>query len=154
MAKIVLGQRPTHFNRAVKFLLLDGSTAWINVNYKYRTRSEYGAFVDENVERHKQAAEAAIAEAIKAAEQAKAEAGDGKDGATEGQGAKLPGMKDVLEKSSSDSIEFILGAADGWNLDAPFTREAVVQLVDEYPQAALAIVETYRLACTEGRQGN
>lgn len=145
MAKIVLGQRPTHFTRAVKFVLLDGTAARINFNYKYRTRSEYGAFVDENVERHKQAAEAAIADAIKVAEEATKDAG---------QVTKLPGMKDVLEKSSSDSIEFLLGAADGWNLDAPYTRESLEQLVDEYPQAALAAVETYRLACTEGRQGN
>lgn len=144
MAKIVLGQRPEKFTRAVKFALLDNSTAWINVDFKYRTRSEYGAFVDESVERSKQAAEAAVKRVMDAADLA----------ADAGYVEKFPGMKDVLEKSSAENVEFLLEVVTGWNLDAPLGRESIVQLVDEYPQAALAIIESYRLACTEGRAGN
>jgi hypothetical protein len=149
MAKIVLGQRPEKFSRAVKFALLDNSTAWINVDFKYRTRSEYGAFVDTSVERSKKAAADALKQAIEAAELA---ASAGADDASYIE--KLPGMKDVLDKSSAENVEFLLEVVTGWNLDASLGRDSIVQLVDEYPQAALAIIDTYRLACTEGRQGN
>ena len=50
MAKIKLGSRPASFSKVVKFPMLDGTEGAIKVDFKYRTRSEFGKFVDEAVE--------------------------------------------------------------------------------------------------------
>ena len=47
MAKIKLGARPKNFSAPVKFKMLDGTDAAIDVTFKYRTRTEFGAFLDE-----------------------------------------------------------------------------------------------------------
>ena len=139
MTKIVLGARPKNFKREVTFKLHEGGNGTIVVTYKYRTRSEYGAFVDERVKASKEAAQSAIEAAIAAAE-----AGSVVD----------TGMQVLLDKSAADNVAFILDAVEGWNLDAPYGRPSVEQLADELPQAVLAIIENYRVACTEGRLGN
>lgn len=134
MAKIRLGQRPKNFKRTVKFHLVDGSEAAIEVTYKYRTRSEFGAFIDKM----------------------RAETGDtvvplGDDGFS---------MAALMEKTAGSNADFILQVAEGWNLidedDKPveFTRDTIQQLADEYPVAATAVMDTYRVAVTGARLGN
>jgi len=46
MAKIKLGNRPKNFKQAVSFTMLDGMTGTIECVFKYRTRIEFGAFLD------------------------------------------------------------------------------------------------------------
>lgn len=46
MSKIKLGNRPKNFKHVVTFPMLDGTTGTIEVLYKYRTVSEYGAFIE------------------------------------------------------------------------------------------------------------
>jgi hypothetical protein len=46
MAKIKLGNRPKSFKAKVSFPLLDGDTGVIEMVYKYRTRTEFGEFID------------------------------------------------------------------------------------------------------------
>ena len=55
MAKIKLGNRPKNFKRTVSFDMLDGTKGTIECIFKYRTRSEFGAFVDEMFDKSKDA---------------------------------------------------------------------------------------------------
>jgi hypothetical protein len=145
MAKLILGKPPKTISKELTFPMLDGTTGSIKVDFKYRTRSEYAKFVDAQAEKVKALAEAELVEMkAKAAEQKEA-----------GMSIDL-GMPeaDMQARKSQSQADFIMGALDGWNLDIPFDAEAVVQLVDEVPQAAQTIIAAYREAMTEGRLGN
>lgn len=126
MAKITLGKRPTNFKHTVKFKLLDGTEASIEIVYKYRTRKEFGAFIDE----------------VAAASKQDRPADD-----------ELSWAK-VMEQTGSSNAEYVMQAVEGWNLDESFTIENVQQLADELPAAIAAIMDTYRNAITQGRLGN
>ena len=63
-------------------------------------------------------------------------------------------LRQALEKTRDTNADYILQISDGWNLDEDFNRASVVQLCDELPGAAQAIIEAYRAALTEGRLGN
>lgn len=128
MAKIKLGARPKSFKKVVSFPMLDGTTGTIECEYKYRTRSEFGAFIDEILEK---------------AGEKKGQADDEKFS-----------MAKLMEKTGDANADYILRVLDGWNLDEDLTRENVQQLSDEIPAAVNAIMETYRTAITEGRLGN
>lgn len=127
MAKIVLGNRPKSFKRVVKFQLLEGGEGAIECAYKYRTRSEFGEFIDRLMDA--------------AGAKAKPE------------GEKFS-MAELMERTAGANADYIMDVLDGWNLDVELTRASVQQLNDELPAAAAAIMETYRLACLEGRLGN
>jgi hypothetical protein len=127
-SKIKLGARPKNFERTVTFPMLDGTTGSIKVNYKYRTRSEFGQFIDE---------------IIAAAGEKKAQDDDEKFS-----------MAALMEKTAGSNADYVMRVIDGWNLDEDLTRENVQQLADELPAAVNAIMETYRSAITEGRLGN
>ena len=125
MAKIKLGQRPKTFKRLVSFPLVDNSTGQIEMVFKYKTRSEFGAFIDELLD----------------------DAGkDRSDGSVS--------MKELMERTADSNASYILQVAEGWNLDEEFNRANIQQLSDEIPAATAAIMEAYRLAISEGRQGN
>lgn len=130
MAKIKLGARPTTFRKVVEFPMLDGTKGAIEVIYKYRTRKDFGTFIDE------------IMDAAKVAP------------STDDQGEKSFSMADLMEKTAGSNADYILRVAEGWNLDEPFDLAHVQQLADELPAAASAIMETYRAAVVEGRLGN
>ena len=134
MAKIVLGQRPQKISRTIFFKLVDGSDGSITVDYKYRTRSEYGDMVDMLKDRGQKAAEEVAAAAVAADTEL--------------------GFSAILDQTAQANVEFLIEALDGWNLDAAMNRDSIRQLVDEYPQGVLEIINSYRLACTEGRLGN
>lgn len=126
-SKITLGKRPKNFKRIVKFALLEGGEGSIECSYKYRTRSEFGAFIDKVVE----AAGAA----------------------SKPDGEKFS-MAELMERTAGQNAAYIMDVIDGWNLDEELTKANVQQLSDEFPAAAAAIMETYRAAITEGRLGN
>jgi len=127
--KIKLGQCPKNFTAPVSFKMLDGSEGIINVTYKYRTRSQFGAYLDEIF----------------------AENGVAKPAASDDSGS-------LIERAYIAGNEKIAGqivrAADGWDLDEPFTEENVQALANEMPAAANAIILTYEAAIKEGRLGN
>lgn len=157
MAKIILGRTPKSFTKELKIPMLDGTVGHIKVDYKYRTRPEFAAYMDARFDEIKAAGEAemkAMADAAKAdAEKAKQAIADGGD-------PPLPkidlGVSQVQldEKKAASQVAMILDIVLGWNLDIPFDREAVAQLVSELPLAATTVIETYREAVTEGRLGN
>ncbi|MBD8531576.1 MULTISPECIES: phage tail assembly chaperone [unclassified Massilia] len=140
MAKIILGKPPTSFVRTVKFLQVDGEPGQIGVTYKYRDRTDFGKFTD-GIVAEIQAEDAAEMDKLKKL--------------AEGN-APIPQLteSDILARQDETSVRYIMGCVEGWDLDMPFDKAAVVQLVAEVPAAIPAIVATYRDAITEGRQGN
>jgi hypothetical protein len=127
MAKIKLGDRPKNFKHNVKFPMLDGSEGSIVCVFKYRTRKEFGDFIDTIME----------AAGVKGQED----------------GEKFS-MASLMEKTAGANADYILQVLDGWNLDDELSRASLQQLADEIPAATTAIMEQYRVAITEGRLGN
>lgn len=137
MAKVILGKRPKSFKKIVRFPMLDGTEGTIEMVYIYRTRKEFGTFIDSLVEDGK-------AEAAQVA-QASGEPDDA-------QAAFSLGAH--LTKLAESNADYILKIAEGWNLDAPFNLASVQELADELPGGAQAVMDTYRAAVQEGRLGN
>lgn len=129
-AKIILGKRPKHFKRIVKAPMVEGGEGRVEISFIYRTRTEFGAFVDELF------AAADVQPAGQAEEEVKFS------------------LQQALEKTRDSNADYILKVADGWDLDVPFTRDNVVQMCDELPGIAMEIINTYRLAVSDGRLGN
>ncbi|MGO4379701.1 phage tail assembly chaperone [Pseudoduganella sp. RAF19] len=146
MAKVILGKPPKAISKELTFPMLDGTTGSIKVTYKYRTRTEFGTFVDSMIDVIKQESEAAIAAAR---EKAKDKADDAVQSIDLG-----VSETEINAKKAQRQADFIMGCVEEWNLDIPFDLEAVEQLVDELPLAATTIIAAYREAMTEGRLGN
>ncbi|MES1979547.1 MAG: phage tail assembly chaperone [Pseudomonadota bacterium] len=130
MAKITLGSRPKSFKKVVKFPMLDGTTGSIECIYKYRTRKEFGVFID------------GLLDAAKV-----------KPDASEDGEVKFS-MSELMEKTAGANADYILQIVEGWNLDEDLSAATAQQLADEIPAAAAAIMETYRAAVQDGRLGN
>lgn len=127
MAKIKLGQTPKTFKKVVKFPMLDGTEGQIACDFKYRTRTEFGLFIDE----------------IIAAAGAKKQGDDAEFS-----------MAELMDRTAGSNADYVLQVLDAWNLDEELNKTNVQQLADEIPAAVNAIMETYRVAITEGRLGN
>lgn len=140
MAKIILGKPPTSFDRTVKFLQVDGSPGQVGVTYKYRDRVQFGEFTDKIVADLQAEHEAEIDKV--------------KDQAKNGLPIRELTESEVLARQNETNVRYIMGCVEGWDLDVPFDKSAVAQLVREVPAAIPAIVGAYRDAITEGRQGN
>lgn len=126
MAKIKLGACPKSFKLTVTFTLLTGEEASIECEFKYRTRTEFGAFIDK----------------IMLAANEKP-AADGKFS-----------MEVLMDKTRGSNADYLLDALDGWNLDEDLSRANAAQLANECPAAISAIMEAYRAAINEGRIKN
>lgn len=124
MAIIKLGARPKSFKRVVTFPLVEGGEGAIEVSFKYRTRTEFGKFIDSIVSD------------------------------AQAQGDQQFSMADLMERTRDKNAAYLMDVIDGWNLDEPLTRATVEQLCDELPGAATEIMEAYRKATVEGRMGN
>lgn len=124
--KVKLGARPANFKRTVTFPMLEGGEGSIDFTFKYRTKTEFGKFIDGMFEA--------------ANEQQPA---DGKFS-----------MADLMAKTRDKNAAYLLDAAEGWNLDEPLNRETAEQFCDELPGGAAEAMETYRKAIVEGRLGN
>lgn len=131
MAKIKLGARPKTFVHTITVPMPEGGNAQVQMVYKYRTRSEFGSFVDNLL---------LAAGSTPPASQADDDVAFS--------------LRQALETTRDTNADYILQIAEGWNLDEDFNRASVVQLCDELPGAAQAIIESYRAALTEGRLGN
>jgi len=124
--KVKLGTRPKNFKRVVTFPMLEGGEGSLEATFKYRTKTEFGKFVD------------GLFEAAKEEKPA-----DGKFS-----------MADLMGKTRDKNAAYLLEVLEGWNLDEPLNRETAEQFCDELPGAAAEIMETYRRAVVEGRLGN
>lgn len=127
MAKIKLGQRPVTFKSIpVAFQMPDGSEGVIECTFKYRTRTEFGALLD----------------------QLFAEAGESAP-----EGGKFS-VADLMTKTRDKNADYLLQVLHGWNLDEDLSLASLQALADELPGAAVAIMDKYRAAAAEGRLGN
>lgn len=125
-----LGARPETFAPIpVKFTGPDGAALVIpSVVFEYRTRSEYGAWVD------KLNANSAASYSPAPGEKFSVEAlmkATGKGGAAE-----------------------VARVIKSWGIDMPITAETLALLYDESPAGGAALVEAYRAAAVEGHLGN
>lgn len=128
MALIKLGSTPKSFKRALTVDMLDGTKGSIEVTYKYRTRTEFGKFLDSVFK------EAGVAPAP-------------------GEDEKVV-IEKVMEKTRDTNADYLIQVLDGWNLESELTKANLQQLCDEFPGVANTIMETYRTAITEGRAKN
>lgn len=127
MAKITLGKTPKSFKRTVTVDMLDGTKGSIECEFKYRTRTEFGKFLD----------------------------GIFKDaGVTATDTDEKVVIADVMAKTRDTNADYLIQVLDGWNLDDDLNKANLQQLCDEFPGVSNAIMETYRVAVTEGRRGN
>lgn len=130
MAKVILGKRPKNFKSKVAFPMLDGEEGIIEVSYVYRTKTEFGALIDDLFQ------EAGV-----------------KPAGTDAESQNFS-LEESLRRTRDTNADYLMRVMDGWNLDEEFSRENVAQLCDEIPAAAMAIMNQYRAAITEGRLGN
>ncbi|MEH6434284.1 phage tail assembly chaperone [Massilia sp. DD77] len=144
--KIVLGKRPKNFKKEVSCKMLDGSAGCMEVTYKYRTRKELAELTDDLQARLKDEANAEIERFKAAMEKAKAD------------GEKIPEFTltqtEIVNRQSAITVEYILAIVEEWNLDAPFDKDGVTELVDTLPAMVEALKDDYRAAINEGRLGN
>lgn len=138
--KIVLGKRPTSFKRVISFPMPGEDAGMIEIQFKYRTRTEFAAFMDKLQSEVQAAADGDVARVRAAIEN--------------GETVDNPTQAAITARQNEFNVCFLLDAVDGWNLDVPFDKESAEQLVDELPAAVNAIVTDYRAAITEGRLGN
>jgi hypothetical protein len=127
MAKIKLGNRPKQFKKTVSFDMLEGGKGTIECTFKYRTKAEFGEFIDKLM--------------------------DAAGAKPKDDGDKFS-MAELMDRTSGANADYLLDVLDGWNLDEDLNRTNAQQLANELPAAAAAIMETYRTACIEGRLGN
>lgn len=130
MAKVTLGARPKQFSKTVKFPMLEGGEGAVELQYIYRTRTEFGNFVDELMT-----------------------AADVNPASAEAEDIKFS-LQLAMEKTRDANADYIMKVVKGWNLDVDFSRANVVQFCDEFPGGAIAVMDAYRAAITEGRSGN
>jgi len=128
MAKIKLGSTPKSFKRTVTVDMLDGTKGSIECDFKYRTRTEFGAFLDEIFKDAGVAPEVGTDEKVLIAE--------------------------VMSKTRDTNADYLIKVLDGWNLDDELNKANLQQLCDEFPGVSNSIMETYRVAVTEGRAKN
>lgn len=125
MSKIKLGNPPKNFKSIVKIPLLDGSTADVEMLFKYRTKSQYGALIDE-----------VMAESEKSTK------------------AKDKTVQGSIKTATKGNVDYVLKIAEGWDLEEPFKAENIALLDDEYQGAIAAISEAYSASLMEGRAKN
>lgn len=130
MAKIVLGAAPKSFKKKLSVPMLDGTVGEITLTYKYRTRAQFAEFVDGIFQ------SAGVAPAGQGDEEVKFS------------------LAQALAKTTETNADYILQVVEAWDLDSPFSRDSVAQLCNELPGVAVAVIDTYRQACIEGRLGN
>ena len=151
MAKIKLGTKPKTITHALSFPMLDGTTGEVQVEYVYRDRKAFATFIDAHMAAIKADADAAIEKLKAQIDAAKAAAGDGDSAEAT---VTTVSETEIVSKQIESQVNFIMGAVSGWNLDVAFDRESVEELATTLPQAATAIIQSYRTAMTEGRLGN
>lgn len=149
-ARVTLGKRPDTIHRTVSAQLPEGGEVMLGIDYKNRTRTQYGELLDSRMKEAQQADEAKRAEA---------EAYEVRRRAQRMEDEPLPPLPgpssaETQRITRDATARHILDIATGWDLPEPFDLDNVTQLCDELPGLASAIVDDYRVAIIEGRRGN
>lgn len=128
MARLVLGKTPTNFKPFnVKFVLPDGEDDQIKVTFKYMTRSQFAAFLNELFN----------------------EAGEAKPDTDE----KVDFEK-LFAKGGEKTVTQLTKIIADWDFAEKPTADTLRQLHDQAPAAAAAMTGAFSAACTEGKLGN
>jgi len=128
MAKLVLGKTPATFKPFnVEFTLPSGEEDKILVTYKYMTRSQFAAFLNELF----------------------AESGEEKPA----DGDKVDFEK-LFAKGGEKTVSHLTKIIGDWDFAEKPTAETLRQLHDQVPAAAAALTDRFSKACTEGKLGN
>ena len=128
MATIKLGNKPKTFKPfPVKFTMPDGEEGAINATFKYRTRKEYGAFLND---------------LYHSADTEKPPEGEKID------------FEALFAKGGEETVKKLNDAFDAWEFGYGLSEETLLQMQDEIPASIAAFGDAYRLACLEGRLGN
>ncbi|RZI62328.1 MAG: hypothetical protein EOP37_03220 [Rubrivivax sp.] len=130
MAKITLGKRPKSFTHSIEVRLPEGEIGKMKLTYLYRTRKEFGVFMDELFNVSNTRPESMEPVDVEAA------------------------MAFALASMVDSNADYIMKCVTGWDLETEFSRAAVEQLCNELPGVALAIISSYATASREGRLGN
>ena len=128
MAKLKLGSTPKNFKPfPVKFTLPDGQEDKLVVTFKYKTRSQFAAFLNTLF----------------------TESGEEKP-ATED---RVDFVK-LFEKGGEKTVAHLVQIIDAWDLDDEINAANLAMLHDQVPAAAAAMTSAFSAACTEGKLGN
>ena len=145
--KVVLGKRPTTFTKTITGPMADGTTGAIDVIYRYRTRTEWGALLDEHQAAKKERGAAAVQTYLNAVAAARS--------AEPPLPLPTPPGAEAAQAAEVDAdARLVLDIACGWDLPDPFTFDSVRQLADEAPGLITEMVRSYGDAVHEGRLGN
>lgn len=139
---VTLGKRPRVFKQIdVAVTLPDGEAAVIPVTFKYRTRQEFGRWLDQSI---------ALAKAKVTATETATD--DGADAASDE--PKAFSWEQFYQDNAEAAVAQLLDAVDSWGLEFPCDAKHLLQLSDEVPGAIAALNEAYGRICREGRLGN
>ena len=126
MAKLVIGKTPATFKPFnVKFTLPDGEADQILVTFKYKTRSQFAAFLNELFQ----------------------EAGEEKTD-------EKVDFEKLFAKGGEKTVSHLTKIIADWDFAEKPTADTLRALHDQAPAAAAAMTSAYSAACTEGRLGN
>jgi len=145
--KVVLGKRPTIFTKTVTGPMADGKTGEIDIVFRYRTRTEWGALLDEHHAAKKERGAAAVQGYLDAVAAARA--------AVPPLPLPTPPGAEAAQAAEVEAdARLVLDIATAWDLPDQFTFENVRQLADEAPGLITEIVRAYGDAVHGGRLGN
>ncbi len=136
MKKFVLTTPPETFKREVIIPLHNGEEASLEMEFIYRSRSDYAKFIDEIIANAKKF----TLEAPKTAE-----------GALEA--AEIT-MQSILSQQDDLAVDTIMKIAKGWELSDKFNKTTLREMQDKFPNAFQAINDAYRLSVVEGKLKN
>jgi hypothetical protein len=137
MKKFVLTAPPETFKRDVIIDMHDGSQASLQIEFKYRSRSEYAQFIDSIIANAKKSAEA---------EKPKTEDESLQD--------KELTMQEILNQQGDLAIETIMQIAVGWELSDKWNKKSLSELHDKFPGAFNAINNAYSASVVHGQLKN
>jgi hypothetical protein len=115
----------------------DGSQASLQIEFKYRSRSEYAQFIDSIIANAKKSAEA---------EKPKTEDESLQD--------KELTMQEILNQQGDLAIETIMQIAVGWELSDKWNKKSLSELHDKFPGAFNAINNAYSASVVHGQLKN